>query len=487
MTTGKTPPYIKLQWTASSLGANFDRYRIYSRPSILPAPPFTVIAELRPDSSDDRATFEAQHVRFHDYMAGWGAGPYSVGWDYTISVVDRKTGYESKIGVALDLRNAPTADETHWLTSNYAPYLNCPIDNTVLDPEDIGDVTEVTDGFMGRPGAFTRTRSERPGRRFRLKWDYFGPDNLTEERARWPRAIAYTGRQVALLVPRGDRVVGILKLVKPKQTGKRLTVPTEAEFIETEVSGQPLVANHNLPCGVVLNGSSQYVSVPHDTGLDPGSGPFSIVVAGVFANSGGSRVALSKGNLGTSDGYGLRTTGVANELQFFCDGTSSGGPTDTSATWFDDEPHVAVATSSGTAQVLYRDGIQVATSSLTHGSISNSSALVYGANNGGAAGFMALGPPTQFAVYDRVLTPTEAEAATGWLLGWHGYRMPGGAAVFHDSRDDRAWSATGTTILKDLAGNGRDATRVSSPTVRGKPWQLDELDILVPAAANPAF
>ena len=188
---------------------------------------------------------------------------------------------------------------------------------------------------------------------------------------------------------------------------------------------------------------------------------------------------MSKGNLaGAADGYGFRTTGVANELQWFVNGASdSGGPTDTDATWFDGEIHCAVGTSSGTSQSLYLDGtLAVAASAVTHGSVSNAVALVVGADNAGASGHMALNPAVAWAVYMRVLTATEITAASRYLLGACAqYRMPAGPATFIDLRDDRCWDGR-SAVAKDLSGNRNHAILAGSPGKRGYPWPLHLLE-----------
>lgn len=478
MSLERVAPRNKLVWTATALGANFGGYFGVVRPSLTPAPPWVRLFEYVPGPTDTPATFEAQHTVFYDYEAGWGGpGPWAVGWDYEIRVLNRQTGFYSRVGGAKDVRNPLTADATHWLTSNVAPYLNCAVDNKTLDGDQVQDPTDVHPGFLGRHGTWTRTRMERAGQRFKLDWDYFGPDDLSFERLRWPFSIASTGRQVALLVPSGDRVLGTLRGVKPNRTGKKLLVGVQGEFNETAFAS--LSAPYNGPCGLVLNGTTQYVKVPTNAALNPGSGPLSIVTAAVFPGTNGA-VHLSKGNLGTADGYGFRNNAL-NSFQFFVDGaTTSGGPVD--ASWpFDGNVHVAVGTSDGATQVLYRDGAQVGSGApVTHGAITNAVDLTVGANNGGASGFSALAPLHAWAYYDRVLTAKEALAAAGYLLGWSGYRMPGGAVAFYDLRDTRCWSGDGTAI-HDLAGNALDASSVASPTLRGRPWLLSELDVL-PAA-----
>ncbi len=252
-------------------------------------------------------------------------------------------------------------------------------------------------------------------------------------------------------------------------------VQLDVQMIETGVP--TILANYNLPAGVVLVSGTSYITHASSTTLNPTTTPFSVVMCGVYANSAGTKWAIAKGNVpGTNDGYGIQSTGSANQIAGIIDGaTTSVTVTSTSATWFDGNPHVAVLTTSGTAQVLYLDGASSATGSTNHGSVTNAIALTVGGNNGAATNGMALAPGIAYAVYLRALTATEAYAATAYLLGWPGFRMPYGPTMFVDLRDDRCWSGLGTAIT-ELSGNGNNGTLTASPTTRGIPWPLKNLE-----------
>lgn len=469
------PPRVELSWTATALGSSFGAYRIYRRPARGVAAAWEQIGEISVPAGYTAATVEAQHTKFTDYEAGWAqtSGQWADGWDYAVTVYNATYGVESPM-TSVDVMNQVTADANPWITSNAAPFYNHPLEQVsqarVTDDDNVSVFRPA-----GRDFAVTRTRLELPARRYQLAWDNFTPTD--EDPLRYPRAVAVSGLQVALLLPLGERILGTLTEIGGEHHGGDLTLGAAGKFIETARTSA--VADHNQPAGLVLNGSSQYVTHADNTLLDPSSSAFSIVVAAAFANSAGSRYALAKGNLsGGADGYGLRSTGSANELQFYIDGaSSSGGPTDTSATWYDGNVHVAVGTSSGSAQALYRDGATtpVATASVTHGSVSNAVALTAGANNGGASGFMACEPLVAYAVYLRELTATEARNAAYYLLGYPGYRMPAGAVLFVDLRDTRCWNGY-TTSLADLAGNTLTGTVTASPATRGIPWDLSDLD-----------
>lgn len=469
------PPRVELSWTATALGTAFGAYRIYRRPARGVAAAWEQIGEITVPSGYTAATVEAQHTRFTDYEAGWAAtgGQWADGWDYAVTVYNATYGVEST-KTSVDVMNQVTGDANPWLTTNAAPYYNTPLEKvSQAKASDDNNVTVYLPA--GRDFAVTRTRLELPARRYQLAWDSF--DQTDEDPLRYPRAVAVSGRQVALLLPLGERVLGTLSEVGGDHRGGDLTLGASAKFVETARSS--VLADHNQPAGLVLNGSSQYVTHADNTLLNPSSSAFSIVVAAAFANSAGSRYALAKGNLsGGADGYGLRSTANANELQFFVDGaTTSGGPTDTSATWYDGNVHVAVGTTSGTAQALYRDGATtpVATTSVTHGAVTNAVALTAGANNAGASGFMACAPIVAYAVYFRALTATEARNASYYLLGYPGYRMPAGPVLFVDLRDTRCWNGYATS-LTDLAGNTLTGTVTATPATRGIPWDLSKLD-----------
>lgn len=465
-------PRVRLSWPAGSLTIYYYSTRIFRRPARMPVQPWTLIAEFKVPSGYTATNVEAQHTRFDDYMAGWysSGGEWASGWDYVVTQVDI-AGNEAQIAPAsiTATRITVTDPGNVWWATNHLPPLNCPIE--IAEPT----ASEIDPGissrrYAGRPKWVNVSRVELPGRSLSSSASFFapvGPDEL-----RCLRYAMKSGLQFAMLRPLGDRIIG-----NPYVSGFA-DVPDAEQTVSIGMleTVEDSVAQYNLPAGLVLNGSSQYLTTPDATQLDPASSAFSVVMAAKFSST-ASKYALSKGNLGTADGYGLRTTANANELQFFIDGaTTSGGPVATSADWFSDVS-VAVGTSSGTAQVLYRNGVVVGNSAVTHGAVANAIALVAGANNGGASAFSALAPLQSFAVYMRTLTATEARDASYHLLGYPGFRMPPGATIYVDLRDDRTWNGA-TSVLKDLSGWGNTVTAVGSPTTRGIPWKLEDYETL---------
>lgn len=461
------PPRVLLTWAATARGANFGGYRIYRRPARAAARPWARIGEISVPAGYTAATVEAQHNAWMDYAPGWAraGGAYEDGWDYSVTVVDAVTGLESPIADATVTRVQVATGGAVWLVCNAAPWLNTPLAKAnKIDGDDLADVQ--TYQVAGRPRAVVRTRDELPARQWQVKWRHFG--FAGEEPARPARAAAASHRQVTLLTSRGDRIEGVLS---PPSLGQNPDPLVEADATLVETDLDPAVADYNLPAGAVLDGTNDHALTASVAALNPGAGAFTLLICGRFADA--VDTLLSKGNPGTSDGYRLLTDGAAG-VGFHTDGTSAATLTSTSSSWFD-ATRVLGATSTGTAQTIFRDGVQVAAGASAHGAITNAVAFVAGANNGGAANFAAINPLHAWAYYPRALTAAEHLAAARYLLGHPGVRMPAGAAVFYDLRDDRCWNGF-TTTLTDLGGSGRIATLTNGPITRGIPWPLADLD-----------
>lgn len=464
--TSEDRPNVLLAWSATSLTTSFGSYRIWRRASRAAARAWTLIGENDIPDGYTAATVEAQHTSFVDRTAGWNTtgGPYEDGWDYAVTVTNSTTGLESAVASAMTTGVEITPASGTWLVCNDAPWLDTPlggvrqIDSSMLDDLEVYRPA-------GRRFAVVTRRAEDPPRQWSISWRRGGDrgDDVGDA----VRSAATSGRQMTVLTPRGDRIDGVIGTPKTSQD------PNPAADVDaTLVEVLPETAGFNRPAGVMLDGSADYLTVADAADLDPGTSAFTVVVAGAFADAG---YALTKGNIGTAAGYSIHRS-AANTIRFFCHGAStSGGPSYASATWVDGKVHVAGGDSSGTAQNLYMDGTSVATASVTHGSISNAIALIAGANNGGASGFMAVAPFQSFALWLRVLTAAEHAAAAKYLLGVPGHRMPGGAVLFVDLRDNRCWDGISTSFT-DLSGYGHTATAVSAPPTRGVPWPLRDLD-----------
>lgn len=470
---GIIPPKFLLSWTSIGLGSSFKQYTVKARPTRLPVQPWTTIAVIDVGTGQTAATVEANHNGLQVLDCGWSAtgNQWQDGWDFAVTVTHATTGLESAVGTSTG--NKLTADTVSWFVSTASPWLNTQVRATSIQEQDKDAVTQYAP--LGRDLAVTRAREELPSKTSTVPFNLLQSPSMAvgEDPMRIMRAVAASGRQTALLLPQGDRYLGVPSATQITQQVGELPAG-QFTFIETD--RVPNLTDYNLPCGTVLNGTSQFWTTADDVTLDPASGAFTIVVAAVFGGSGTTKYALSKGNGGTADGYYLRSTGSANQMQFFVDGaTTSGGPIDSSSVWFDGQIHVAVCTSDGTTQKLYRDGALVATSLVTHGAIANAIGLVLGANNAGGSAFMAM-TGQSWGYWPRVMTATEALAASYYLLGGSSYRMPSGASVFYDTRDDRCWNSL-MTGLNDLGPNAFGATATAAPSVRGLPWPLADLDV----------
>lgn len=465
------PPRRLLSWTATALGTDFGSYRVYRRPSRSPVVPWSRIGEITVPDDYTAATVEAQHIRFLDYEAGWAltGGQWEAGWDYYVTVVNGSTGVESPLGSPTISRVTVTPDSYSWLVSNVAPYLSFPADRLAqLSGADSNNVVVET-APLGRDRALTRTRLELPYRSFAFGW--MDIDKTGQDPVRVWRAAQTSGVTMCAHLHSWDRCVGTLHPLDRIEYDLLGHINYGGKITETSGEYAYAVADYNLPAGVVLDGTADYATIADNDLLDPGSSAFSVVVAAAFAGAGSSKYAASKGNIGTAAGWAIRTTGSANVLDFFVHGASTSGACSVAdANFFDGYVHVAVGTTSGTAQKLYRDGATtpIATASTTHGAVSNAVAVALGANNAGASGFMAAAPFQSFAYYARELSASETQAAAYYLLGYPGYRMPPGAVCFIDLRDSRCWNGV-STVLADLSDNKRNATTVSSPPTRGIP------------------
>lgn len=466
------PPRNLITWSATSLTTSFGGYRVYRRPARAAALPWSMIADITVPTGYTAATVEAQHTRFTDYTAGWAAtgGQYADGWDYAVTVINAVTGLESTVGSSTDLANAVTADTDAWLVSNGYPWLNTPLEAAHSNDSATDDAQRVY-RVAGRDFAVTRTRAELPPRTWRLSWRRAG--QIGEDFARYPKAAAATGAEVTVLTQRGDAATGTLSA---PGIAHGLDPMLDLDATLTETARTPAAVDYNHPAGIVTNGSTSYAAATYSSAFNPGSSPFSIVYCGTFQNT-ADKAVMGAISGGFTRYYALTATG-SNGFKFEAAGASATATaSETSSTWFDGNRHVAVGTSSGTAQVLYRDGAQAGTASTTHGAIDISSGGTTPLSAGcTGAGIAAAAVTAQaFAYYARVLTATEARDASYYLLGFPGYRMPYGPVVFFDLRDDRCWNGT-STLLTDLSGNRVAGTLTGSPSTRGIPWALDQLE-----------
>ena len=464
------PPRVTLSWNATALTTNFGGYKIYRRPNRTPVASWALVGFIQVNPGQTAATVEANHLRFIDYEAGVtiAGGQWSDGWDYMITVVHASTGQETFAGTPVT-RVQLTPDADAWITSNMAPWLNTNVFATVLQGQDLDQLKVYK--AVGRNLAVTRARAELPGRQYSVSWE-LNP-GLGEDAGRAMRAAAASGRQVCLTVPQGDRVLGSLGAPQIVQDHYAMI---EATSVFVETSRDSVVADYNLPAGLLFNGSTQALTVPDATALNPSAG-FTFLYVGTLVGPGAVRFAAAKGNLaGGGNGYGIGTDGTANELRFYVKGASAtAAAASASAGYFDGNIHCVIGWSTGTSQALLVDGVQVATSTVTHGAVTNAIALSMGADNAGTTSFMNC-QGSVVGLWNRVLTTAELAAATGDGLLYPNTRMPGGAALFLDLRDKRCWNGINLAAINDLAGSGTAVSTIASPIARGLPWPIADLE-----------
>ena len=491
-----SPPRLLFSWTASNFGSAWGGYKVKARETRAVAGDWFDLFDIKPVPGRANSVVEAQHTKVLTSRLGWhnsGVSPkgrFSDGHDLAVSALNTTTGKWTELEDADVTAQVVTGDSHPWICSDARPYLDQPLVRT--SPARGKHPARRSDSeVVGRGLSTARVRVELPSREYDVNVRYYDP--VGEDQLRYLRAAASVGEQVVLHLPLGDRICGVLDAPSSFDHTGDLFLETEFNIIETgRPPFVPLVpAEINVPCGVVLDGTADYVSVADANTLDPDSSAFTVIVCCVPAGVGSSKWMLTKGNVGSAAGYGIGTTGSANQVKFVVQGASATATltaTDTNlsnAAWLaDPRGHVFAGTSTGTAQKLYVDGTDTAASgSATHGAVTNAVALVLGALNGGGSGFMAANPMIAAAYYPRALSDSEVLAASYYLRGIPGYRMPAasgtgvddGPALLLDLRDQRCWNGTGT-IVKDLSGKRNHGTLVSSPPTRGLVWDLALLE-----------
>ena len=158
--------------------------------------------------------------------------------------------------------------------------------------------------------------------------------------------------------------------------------------------------------GLLLDGISQYVSVPHSSNL---SLTQQITLAAWVKSSdlGGRRIAISKGTTGNNFNYWLGTLG--NEVTFgFNNGSSQEFSTTGASLVTNNWRHLAATFDNATDQVhVYLNGMEVLSTTTTATPSINSESLTIGKD---AAGDYWFGSLDDVRVYNRVLCPAEVLA-----------------------------------------------------------------------------
>ena len=158
--------------------------------------------------------------------------------------------------------------------------------------------------------------------------------------------------------------------------------------------------------GLLFNGTSQYVSVPHSSNL---SLTQQITLAAWVKSNDltGKRIAISKGTTANNFNYWLGTLGT--EITFgFNNGSSQEFTTTGANLGANNWCHLAATFDNATDQVhVYLNGIEVLSTTTTATPSVNSESLTIGKD---AAGEYWSGSLDDVRVYNRVLCPTEVQA-----------------------------------------------------------------------------
>lgn len=475
------PQRVRLTWTATALGTAFGGVYVYRRPTRDPVADWVRIGFI--DGARlgyTPAMVEANDRGFDDWTAAIAmtGGQYADGWDYTITVLNATTGIESDYATPLVGVKPVAALTTRWAaTSNRKPFLN----GFIPSVRAIGggfQQRHTAFNFAGRDEQAVQGPVELAGREWDIQLDDFS--TFGEDVYRRLLQAAALVEPLAFVGPMGQLIVGVPEALSDSQyQPANVNMPTKVSITETNRKDAP-VADFNMACGLMLNGSTQYVTHADNALLDPLSADFTVFWYGVPGNSGASRMALAKIDNVGGRGYIIGSTAVANQFRFRAVGATSGAEAvETNATWFDGFAHLAIGTLTQTATglLLYRDDVTtaVATASGVVGSVDNAVALTMGANNAGASNLMACAPGIAYGLYPRVLGEPERVALYRYLANYAGYRAPSGARLFVDLRDTRAWPGYGAQA-RDLSGNGLHGTITGTPGTRGVPWKLDDAE-----------
>lgn len=443
-------PRIFLSWNQTVLSTKFAAYIVERRLRATPAPAWEPVYERRVQPGETPATVEASETLFIDSTAGWAVTdtPNADGWDYRLMVEDT-TGLRSLQAAQVLVGVSPVAIDDSWMVSNAAWWLRAPI-RVLTEVQGGGaDALEVWQP-LGREGAVIRTPIHVPVRRYKLSWSDL--DYGSEARLAAVREAATSGRKMALLQSGGDRLLGAPTVAERRRNADRRT-DYACDFV---LAGRPVseavVGGFNGPCEVLFNGSSGYALTASDASLNPGSGAFAVAIAARISGT-NSKYLISKGNLGTSDGYALRTTAVANVVEAVVDG-ASGAVTCSAAMadLFTGLMHVWWLVWDGNRLSIYVDDETVARATNTGapGAVTNSVGLAVAANNAGASGWAAH-IVRAWGYWPAVPTEAQRKATSLYMLGAYGQAVQPGGSLFIDLADDRTWGAS-QVGLRSIAG-----------------------------------
>lgn len=476
-TVDDLPPRVILAWTATGAGVNFGGYNVYRRPTATPALPWRLLAAISIPPGYTAATVEAQHNGFVDYTAGWSVtgGRYQPGWDYAVTLFRSDTGVETVIGQSSVTKIQPAASpsSTAWVASNQAPWLSFPAFVFQGVSGDSGDAGVVSYDVAGRDGAVTRTRLGTPLRTLSIGFARAG-QCVPSEIFDLARCAAVSGRQFQLLDPTGDTHAGSLAF--PDMGRSAMHIDGTAAFAVT--SPDPAPADFNRHTHLVGDGTTGYVTTPN--AYSPQSTPWAMMMCAKFVDH-ANDVYMSDGSVvaGALGCFGFYRSAAGTFAAKIRGASATLTLTSADAAWFDGDDHVAFLVYNGTTYTLYRVDLSgtvgvMASSSTVVGQVTNSAALVAGADNAGASGWTATPIQAWGLWLNQTLTVDQVTTTGRYLLGMAGYRMTPGANVLYHAHDLRCWNGIATT-MHDLAGIAV-GTVTGTVNTRGIPGTLADLD-----------
>ena len=470
-TGDRLPNRVLCTWNPTTLGSRFGGFNLWKRRKGTPAEAWHRWGQVAVRDGYTAASVELFWREMTDTVVAGSRdnGWFEYGYEYGVTVVDAQTTMESALTTtAVDTSNVLTPAHTTWCACPNARWLEFPMPGD-SDRRQRPSVDTLTGFDAARKHAIARNRRFIPGRMYDLDFGHAG--NVDESILRTAWAAALSGEELALVDCRNDVLLGSIGF--PDHSRRPGGVMVGAEFLTT--AGRQAVADFNAQASVVLDSSDYLESVSH-TRLEPGAGAFTAWYYGrAPALSAGIKVVLAKRQSG-ADGWELQKD-ASNIMTAIIDGTSAATLTD--AGLLDDSPHLWCITTSGTAQVFYRDGHVVDSDAVSHGTVTNSDALRLNRRSGGTPAAGDLVPAFGYGTYDRVLTADEVTELYQYCAGWHAARAPAGATSHIWLPDDRCWNGLGT-VAYDLALNGHDATFNGTPTPRGYPRpyrNVDEIEV----------
>ena len=234
-------------------------------------------------------------------------------------------------------------------------------------------------------------------------------------------------------------------------TGLPVSKQYSTGILQTVGSFDEVSLNPTLNGSVLFNGTSQYMTVPANAVLNPGTGDFTIE-AWIYLSATSTNASIFRGNANGIelyiDGSNRLSVGYANNAQICFDAVAL-----STGQWY----HVAVAR-SGTALTLYKNGASVATATNSTNYVTATSNLIgyAGSSSYYFNGYISnLRMVKGLAVYTGAFTPpTQALTTT----------QPAGTNIAAITNQTSFLMRTLITDASDISTNNLTITPVGTPT-----------------------